>query len=87
MYTPLRSQLLMQNPLPLVETAYTAIQQEETQRNVLNLSLDYLDVSAMFSKGASDNNRFCPNKSINCTACGGKGHNKIKCWTIVGFPK
>lgn len=70
-----------------METTYAAIQQEEAQRDVLNLSLDDHDVSTMFSKGASDNSRFGSDKSINCTACGGKGHNKMKCWTVVGYPK
>lgn len=82
-YTPLRSQLLMQHPLPSVDMAYATIQQEEAHRDVLNTAMDDLDVSAMYSKAPADGNV----RSVSCNACGGKGHSREKCWTVVGYPK
>lgn len=49
-YAPQRSQILMFVPLPFVEIACSVIQQEENQRDVLNVSQD-MEMSAMFRKG------------------------------------
>lgn len=70
----------MQNSLPSVESASSALQQEEAQRELLHLNKDNVDVSAMFSKTQTD-------KVTTCTTCGLKGHRGDKCWTIVGYPK
>ncbi|XP_021840763.1 uncharacterized protein [Spinacia oleracea] len=82
-YSPQRSQLLMQSPLPSVESACAVIQQEETQRDVLvhNGGLEG-DTSAMYSKGGMNIER-----TGSCTACGIKGHSSERCWTVVGYPK
>lgn len=79
----------MQTPLPSVGMAYAAIQQEEAQRDVLNISLEDLDVSAMFNKGVFENNKLNHDntKFLTYTSCGGKGHSKVKCWSVVGYPK
>ncbi|XP_074341850.1 uncharacterized protein LOC141679244 [Apium graveolens] len=73
-YGPLRSQLLMLSPLPSVEMASAAIQQEESQRDILKnpLTCDS-DMSAMYSKTS-----FNPRKPLVCGTCGGKGHSSDK---------
>lgn len=76
--SPIRSQLLMQHPLPTVEMACAVIQQEESQRSVLSLS--EIEASAMYTKRVFDS------KPAQCTACGGKGHLSDKCWSVVGYP-
>ncbi|XP_074362752.1 uncharacterized protein LOC141703032 [Apium graveolens] len=66
-YASQRSQLLMMQPLPTVESACSAIQQEESQRQLLkyeSISQDF-DVSAMYSKNT---------RVYECTICHGKGH-------------
>ncbi|XP_056693157.1 uncharacterized protein [Spinacia oleracea] len=76
-YGALRSQLLLMSPLPTVETACSAIQQEESQRDVLKPVKLELESAAMYSKSSE----------ITCNACGGKGHYTEKCFTVVGYPK
>ena len=78
-YSAIRSQLLLQNPLPTVDIAYAAIQQEESQSDVLTQS--EIELSAMYSQSHLDN------KVSSCHACGGKGHTSEKCWSVVGYPK
>lgn len=83
-YGPQRSQLLMQVPLPTVDVACSALQQEESQRDILHnvLSLD-TDISAMYGKGP----QYQTDKPVMCTNCGGKNHPSEKCWSVVGFPR
>ncbi|KAL2902579.1 Retrovirus-related Pol polyprotein from transposon TNT 1-94 [Bienertia sinuspersici] len=67
-YKAHRSQILMQSPLPSVEAACAQLQQEETQRDVMQISKLSLESSAMYGKGQSERTE------LICTACGGKGH-------------
>lgn len=76
-----RSQLLMSSPLPSVEMACAAIQQEESQRDALHNQDE--EISAMFSKSLNVN----PDKQLVCTACKRRGHSAEKCWTVIGYPK
>lgn len=69
-YNPQRSQLLLQNPLPSVETACFVLQQEESQREILSHDKLTMESTALFSKNSSD----------VCTKCGVKGHPREKCW-------
>ncbi|XP_074363119.1 uncharacterized protein LOC141703501 [Apium graveolens] len=79
-YSLQRSQLLMMNPLPTVESASAVIQQEEAQRDLLNNNKMDHESLAMYSK-------FNPDKQITCSACGVKGHKEDRCWTVVGYPR
>ena len=76
-YTGHRSQLLMQSPLPTMQSVCVALQQEESQRDILNLSKLNLEPTAMYSKGGNNE---------GCSVCGLKGHTKDKCWHVIGFP-
>ncbi|XP_074347443.1 uncharacterized protein LOC141686299 [Apium graveolens] len=78
-YAHQRSQVLMMPMLPSVEMSCSLVQQEESQRNTLKLQVDAgHEIAAMYSKA---------NSSERCFECGGKGHTKANCWTIIGYPK
>ena len=47
-YAALRSQLLMQNPLPTVVVAFSTLQQEESHKDLFNIAI--ADVTAMNSR-------------------------------------
>ncbi|XP_074352973.1 uncharacterized protein LOC141692133 [Apium graveolens] len=76
-----RSNLLMCNPLPTVETACATLEQEEAQRALLSTHQPSADLLAMYSKVQSQSDR-----SLQCVVCGGKCHTKDKCWQVIGFP-
>lgn len=78
-FGPQRSNLLMLNPLPSVESACAVLQQKESQREILTLSKPDPDISAMFSK----NNNYNNERNLVCTVCGLKGHNHNRCWHVV----
>lgn len=80
-YGAQRSQLLMMCPLPSVEVACAAVQQEESQKEVLTYTgLGESDVMTMYSKGNVERN-------VQCSSCGRKGHANDKCWGVTGYPK
>lgn len=71
----------MQIPLPNIKAVCAFIQQEESQRNVLNGSLADVEYAAMYSKPNTDS------RPPVCSHCGGKGHFSDRCWTVIGYPK
>ncbi|XP_074345088.1 uncharacterized protein LOC141684147 [Apium graveolens] len=79
MYVALRSQLLMQNPLPTVEIAFSALQQEESQKDLFTMAS--LDATAMYSRSQPEY------KGPPCHACGQKNHSGDRCWTVIGYPR
>uniref|UniRef100_A0A803LW85 Retrotransposon Copia-like N-terminal domain-containing protein n=1 Tax=Chenopodium quinoa TaxID=63459 RepID=A0A803LW85_CHEQI len=79
-YSAMRTRLLMMTPLPTVDTACSILQQEESQREVLQKSEQ--DTYAMYNKNSS----YPPGRTMICSACGGKGHTQSRCWIVIGYP-
>lgn len=75
-YNSQRSQLLLQNPLPSVETTCSVLQQEESQREILSHDKITTESTALYSKNTAE----------VCTKCGVKGHPRDKCWKVIGYP-
>ena len=79
-YRTQRSQLLLMTPLPTVETACSLIQQEESQKEVLEINKLEVETTALYSR----NEKF---KDVKiCTECGNKGHTPDNCWSVIGYP-
>ena len=76
-YGSQRSQLLLMTPLSSVESAYSLIQQEESQREILDIGHVEIESIAPYSRN---------DKVEGCTECGHEGHNKDKCWLVIGYP-
>lgn len=74
-----RSHLLMLTPLPSLEFACNTLQQEESQRSILDPMKSNMESSAMYYRGRSE--------VPTCGACGVKGYLREKCLTLVGYPK
>jgi len=68
--------MLMMNPLPTVETMCSMLQQEETQREVLELNKIEIESATLLGK----------TDDLRCSQCGNKGHPKERCWTVIGYP-
>ncbi|KAL2922772.1 Retrovirus-related Pol polyprotein from transposon TNT 1-94 [Bienertia sinuspersici] len=77
-YAGMRTQMLMKTPLPTVEEACASIQQEEIQNEVFKMSKLNIESAAMISQKQNE---------AGCSACGGKGHTKDRCRTVIGYPK
>ena len=74
-YSTYRSHILLMQPLPSVDEA---LQQKESQREVLQISKTKPDSLVMYGKSNED--------TLICSACERIGHVREKCWTIVGYP-
>lgn len=80
-YNSQRSQLLLQIPLPTLEVACSALEQEEAQRSMLNIGKTSSDLMAMNVKTNTQR------AAVTCNVCGVKGHISKKCWQVIGYPR
>ncbi|KAJ8436271.1 hypothetical protein Cgig2_011543 [Carnegiea gigantea] len=72
------------NALPSVETAWSILQQEELQREVLEEEQSIHKASKLYSKGHVA--LFSKTNEERCGHCGNKGHTREKCWQLIGYP-
>ncbi|KAJ8421914.1 hypothetical protein Cgig2_017896 [Carnegiea gigantea] len=79
-YGTQRSQLPLMTPLPTIETACSRIQQEESQREVLEINKLEVETTALYSR----NEKF---KDVKiCTEYGNRRHTLDKCRSVIGYP-
>jgi len=80
-YASQRSQVLLMNPLPSVESVCSLLQQEEPQRQVLEDTHIQLESAALLTKNVE-----AKGGDTKCSVCGNKGHSRDKCWQVIGYP-
>ncbi|XP_071738756.1 uncharacterized protein [Rutidosis leptorrhynchoides] len=84
-YLPIRSNLLMRDPLPTVKTAFSIISRKESHRSSNQIDKKYSNESSSFTS----NLKLKTNLSASgqrCAECGRDNHPTEKCFKIVGFP-
>ncbi|KAL2922853.1 Protein FYV6 [Bienertia sinuspersici] len=92
-YAQQRSQLMLQHPLPSVDSACASLQQEESQREIFTESTYSAESSAMWKKFLkADKEKQQENNSgegyeEKCKVCKRKNHPTRECWYKKGFPE
>ncbi|XP_071739270.1 uncharacterized protein [Rutidosis leptorrhynchoides] len=87
-YAPIRSNILITDPLPSVKTAFAIISREESHRG---LGVKTSPGSSAFVSQVQNNNSNNrayrgPNPNFKCTKCGMIGHTVDRCFEIIGYP-
>nr|TKS10559.1 hypothetical protein D5086_0000082350 [Populus alba] len=97
-YSSVRSQLLLQTPLPSMGRVFSLLLQEESQRSLTNAAAIPIDCQAMIAEhyhnqnsksGSNYTTRFAKYKGktkATCTHCGYPGHIVDKCFQLIGYP-
>ncbi|XP_071739803.1 uncharacterized protein [Rutidosis leptorrhynchoides] len=89
-YVNIRSNILMQDPLPNVQTAFSIVSREESHKNFSKVSSVSKTPKSSFlvSKSFDNTKRFGrgPNPNLKCTKCNKTDHTIERCYEIVGFP-
>ncbi|KAK9074195.1 hypothetical protein SSX86_006792 [Deinandra increscens subsp. villosa] len=89
-YQPVRTSLLIQDPLPTLKSAFATLSREESHRNSSESKFQFQNsVFVTKSNQFSDNKRKLsrgPNPSLKCTKCNKIGHTVDRCYEIIGYP-
>ena len=91
-YAQIRAQVLMMDPLLLINRVNSLVLVEERQRNIGNGSTFSRDEPMSFCYDSSSSISFvnlsghksCRDKLV-CTHCGYNGHTKDKCYNLNGY--
>ncbi|XP_070054798.1 uncharacterized protein [Nicotiana tomentosiformis] len=94
-YSGVRGNILMMNPLPSTAQAYSIILHEESQREVhsgphVSVEPSAFNVNAQKPnseyRGENYNSNTEARKNNFCSYCKKQGHQKEKCYKLVGYP-
>ncbi|KAJ9544663.1 hypothetical protein OSB04_024370 [Centaurea solstitialis] len=81
---PIKRDILKNDPLPTVETAYATIRREVARLNILKLGpsdSDLTEIGMVPTQGKKDKSK------LYCTHCQIKKHTKEQCFRLVGYPE
>ncbi|KAG4192484.1 hypothetical protein ERO13_A07G161305v2 [Gossypium hirsutum] len=81
-YAAVRSQILLMQPLPSVNRAYSMIVQEEGQRSLSSVLPHASEPIDLLSTVSGNHKKF----NGTCDFCKVKGHKKESCYHLIGFP-
>ncbi|KAJ0947449.1 putative RNA-directed DNA polymerase [Helianthus annuus] len=89
-YHTVRTNLLIREPLPSLQDAFSIVSREESHRNS-NVSATNDRSVGLFAKANSvvDNkkkNIKTSNQNLKCTNCNKNGHTIEKCFELIGYP-
>ena len=89
-YSNVRAQILMIDPLPLMNRIFSLVIQEERQRGLSSSNhFPYVSSSNSAAFGVATSNYNSNNGKCDkplCTHCGFLGHTIDKCYKIHGYP-
>lgn len=88
-YGNIRSQILSSEPLPGLSKAYSIVVQEERRRIIVHGQEERVEGAFYVSKGRKDGRGSLKPDQGNrpqCDHCHKIGHNKERCWELVGYP-
>ena len=90
-FSQIRSNILMQDPLPSVQTAFSIMSREESHKgNSISGTASKMQ-SSVFASKAPDfkkkNFKGTGNSVVVCKHCNIKGHSMDRCYKLIGFPK
>lgn len=88
-YGPVRSQILLMEPLPSVSRAYSFLLQDETQRglHVSSQTTDHAAFSARIQKNVTSHPSEVSSNPLFCRYCKKDGHLKENCYKLHRYPK
>ncbi|KAH6785633.1 hypothetical protein C2S51_038088 [Perilla frutescens var. frutescens] len=94
-YEAIRNQILILDPLPSVNQAYSMVLQVEEQKDVSSHYPDDSEHNALYTNPKGFGNRTEgyrrrltreEKQKLKCSHCGGNGHEKSDCFDLVGVP-
>ncbi|KAI3788114.1 hypothetical protein L2E82_00783 [Cichorium intybus] len=87
-YSSIRSNILMQEQLPSVQSAFATISREESLRSSYSVGNSSKSQNSVFiAKGPDAKKKNVRNLNLICKHCNMKGHTIERCYKLIGFPK
>ncbi|KAI3521421.1 hypothetical protein L1887_10887 [Cichorium endivia] len=87
-FSSIRSNILMQEQLPSVQSAFATISREESLKNSSSVGNSSKSQNSVFvAKGPDVKRKNVKNLNLICKHCNMKGHTIERCYKLIGFPK
>ncbi|KAI3500537.1 hypothetical protein L1887_36359 [Cichorium endivia] len=87
-YSSIRSNILMQEQLPSVQSAFATISREESLKNSSSVAnINKIQNSVFVAKTPDFKKKNGKNVNLVCKHCNMKGHTIERCYKLIGFPK